>query len=56
MHPFFLWGYKSNSFSTSGSKFHSHFRKLNLLKEPYLSENFLEVKETLQLYLSFLNN
>ena len=42
-------------FPTSGSKFDSHFRNLNLLKEPYLSQNLLDVDDTLQLFASCLN-
>ena len=49
--------YKCNTsgFVTSGSKFSSYFRKLNLRKQLNLSQILLEFDETLQLYLAWLN-
>ena len=45
----------TSGFVTSGSKFSSYFRKLNLQKELNLSQILLELDETLQLYSACLN-
>ena len=44
-----------SGFSTSGSKYNSHFRKSNLRKGPNLSQILLEVKETKKWYSTCLN-
>ena len=45
----------TSGFVTSGSKFDSHSRKLNLRKKLNLSQISSEVDETLQIYLACLN-
>ena len=51
-----VYPYNTFSFFTSGYKFESHFRKLNLRKELNNSKISSEVDEILQLYLGCLNN
>ena len=50
-----VYPYNTYSFFTSGYKFESHFRKLNLRKELNLSQISPEVDETFQSYLACLN-